>query len=282
MNARLLFCSAIIIFITGVAPAVVTEDTTTSEQDPSAYYPSFDWDGIFRAGAKTLTAVDSHWLISTEHAGLSVGTTFTSGGTTYTIEEVIDHLAAADPNHNTNADLALHRVDKALSTFYELYDGSYDTSGSDKTEVLILGTGHSKDIITDNSTGLDSYTWDDSSTRQRRWGTNKLDWEGVVTSGSVTHDAIRADFILDDTTYEGGAADHDSGGGWFVNDGGTWKLAGLNWADWGTHPNPPYETTFAVDLRDYETWVENTIPEPATMALLAIGGAAMLQKRRNV
>jgi hypothetical protein len=272
--------------VTVPAWAVVTDDDTTSEADPSTHFPGLNWDGVFTydtgsGEGKTFTGVDPYWVITSRHFTVNVGATFSANGTTYTVQEVVNHSASADPNHTSDADLTMLRVDKVLPHYYDLYNGSVATHGPNRTEVVIAGTGHAKGTITDNPTGLDSYTYDEGTTRQRRWGTNKLDVSTTYNSSFGSHDGFRADFILNDTTYEAGTADHDSGGGWFVNDGGTWKLAAMTWAIGGTGDNPPYESSFAVDLRNYDAWIEQSVPEPATVGLLGIGGVFMLIRRKR-
>jgi hypothetical protein len=281
---RTLFASALIaIALSLSAPnawAVVVENQPTSEAAPSGAYADFDWGGIHEfnvnGGGKTLTAVDPYWLISSRHYGLSAGQTFTTDSTTYTIQEVV-----TNPN---DADLSLIRVDQTLPVWYELYSGNVVTSGGNQTEVLIVGTGHAGSVTDVNNTPAspyDSYTYDETSTRQRRWGTNNIDALETADSAWGTHDVLRANFVLGDTTYEAGTADHDSGGGWFVDDNGTWRLLGVTWAIGGMEPNPPYELSYGVDVRSYSTWVNQTVPEPATVSRLGMGGLALLIRRRR-
>jgi hypothetical protein len=281
---RTLFLSALITIALSLhaspASAVVTDDQAASEATPTDTYSGFNWGGIHEynvnGAGKTLTAVDPYWLVSSRHSPLSAGQTFTTDGTTYTIQEVV-----ANPD---GADLSLIRVDHALPVWYELYAGSVSTGGANQTEVLLIGTGHAGSVTDINNNPLnpyDSYTYDETTTRQRRWGTNNIDATESASSAYGTHDTLRANFILDDTTYEAGTADHDSGGGWFVDDDGTWRLVGVTWAIGGVEPNPPYEVSYAVDVRSYSTWVNQTIPEPATVSLLGIGGLALLIRRRR-
>ncbi len=262
--------------------AIVTNDTATSATDPSNYssynLSSLDWDGVYQFGTsagKTMTAVGSYWLISSRHYTLSAGNTFTQDGVTYTIQEVVNHSASDDPNHDYDADLTLIRVDKALSTYYDIYDGASITN----KVVAMIGTGHAAGTVSSTS-----YTWSDSTSRVRRWGTNKVDFAySDYAMGTYTEDILGAYFTLGNTTYEAGAADHDSGGGWLVYDtlSGTWELVGLNIAVMGT--TGAYTGSVAIDLRDYADWIDSVIsvPEPVTVAILTLGGCAVLLRRRR-
>lgn len=82
---------------------------------------------------------------------------------------------------------------------------------------------------------------------------------------------------------EGTTAGGDSGGGFFVNSGGNWLLAGVT--SWGTNPNSQYgDIAYFTALSRNMTWISQTsgiqaVPEPATMAVL--GGLAALALRRR-
>lgn len=263
--------------------AIVTNDTATSETAPSNYssynLSSLDWGGVYQYGTgigKSMTAVDRYWLVTSRHYTLNVGGTFTNNGVTYTITQVVNHSAAADPNHSYDADLTLICVDKALPTYYDVYTGSISTSGQ-KTLVAMIGTGHAAGTVSTST-----YTWSDGTTRKRRWGTNRTDFAySDYDMGTYTEDILGAYFTLGNTTYEAGAADHDSGGGWLVYNttSGKWELTGLNVAVMGT--TGAYTGSIAVDLRDYSEWINGVVPEPATVTLLAAGCVALLRRRRK-
>ena len=142
----------------------------------------------------------------------------------------------------------------------------------------MIGTGHAAGTVSTSS-----YTWSDSTTRKERWGTNKIDEYGSATIGGYTEDYLLASFNLSTgtTTYEAGGADHDSGGAWLVYDtlSGKWELTGISIALTGT--SGAYTGSIAIDLRDYSEWIYGVVPEPATVALLTIGGIALLRRRRR-
>jgi len=89
---------------------------------------------------------------------------------------------------------------------------------------------------------------------------------------------------------EGGVLPGDSGGAWFLNSGGNWRIIGVNsfifntgggsatndFLDWGDGGG-------AVDLNSHSAWIEANapVPEPASMVALAIGVAAMARRRRK-
>lgn len=264
----------------GLTPifGIVTENTAVSEENPANYYSDIDWSGVYQygsSGGKTLTAIDPYWLITTKHGGGVVGATFTDGnGTVYTIVDIVYHSAAEDPNHSYDSDLALIKVDKPLPTYYEIYTGSVVPN---LTEVIMIGTGHAG-TVTDNLYGLDTFVWDDTTPRKKRWGTNKISDLQILEDDHGKQDSLIAEFQLGSTPYEAGLGDHDSGSAWLVNEGGVWKLLGIGYGV-GPTENPPYKTSLAVDLREYNDWIYSIVPEPTTILILAIATAGSLYRR---
>ncbi len=83
---------------------------------------------------------------------------------------------------------------------------------------------------------------------------------------TTTNDGFWMGFHNSSTTYEAGVGTYDSGGGSFINDDGTWKLAGINTSRGGSNGN--YTSIFAVSVPEYATWISGTVPEPSTILLL--------------
>ncbi len=83
---------------------------------------------------------------------------------------------------------------------------------------------------------------------------------------------------------EGTTAGGDSGGGFFVNDGGTWRLAGCT--SWGTEANSSYgDLAYFTTLHTNIDWISQTsgiqaVPEPGTIAL-GLGIAGLIARRRK-
>ena len=90
---------------------------------------------------------------------------------------------------------------------------------------------------------------------------------------------------------EGGILSGDSGGAWLVPNGSSWNIIAVNsfifdaggaggpinnFLDWGDGGG-------AVDLFQYENWIETNapVPEPASMIALGLGVAALAARRRR-
>ena len=222
-------------------------------------------------------AVSSNCVITVRHAGGGVDTSVEIGGNTYVVTEVW--------NHDTT-DL---RVAKLYGANLRSFVGLYEDTNEIGKDIVIGGYGDGRGGLLKTGGITYGYEWDNSTNTTLRLGTNKVDdTENDNTLGSLTSDIIIADFDGlgegNSTVYEGIPAVHDSGSGWFIKVGETWKVAGLSRAvdthyEQGHFDDPNYilyEAWFrnradpnilqpdyldAVRISSYATWILETIPE---------------------
>jgi hypothetical protein len=192
-------------------------------------------------------AVSSNCVITVCHSGEGIGTLVELGGKTYTVAKT------------WNCGTADLRVAKLYGANLTSFVGLYEDTNEIGKEIVIGGYGDGRGALLKTSGITYGYEWDNSTNTTLRLSTNKVeDTKDDSTIGSLVSDIIIADFDgLNDyqaTIYEGIPADHDSGSGWFIKDGDTWKVAGLSRAV-STH----YEEGHSGDpaYRLYESWFRN-------------------------
>lgn len=239
MKKRILYLVAFFL-LPFAGQAIITANNTIAETNPFAL-TGFNWDYVYNYRGCSAVAVDPYWIITAAHVG--GGSNLTINSTTYFQQETVYH---------PTADLALIRFDKALPGYYGRYSGSVYVGD----DVLMVGYG--------NTGTVSATTFTDSGKGKgiKRWGSNEIDdmaWVNGVTLSYV------ATFTNGATLYEAGVGDKDSGGGSFINDNGTWKLVGVNFA---RGPSSPYTTDYMVAVPAYESWIAQTVPEPSTGVLL--------------
>jgi hypothetical protein len=186
-------------------------------------------------GAFLGTAIAPHYFISAAHIG-QAGSDFSYAGVTYTIAQ---SYALAD------SDLLIWRVNETLPTYAPLYT-HLDEEGK---HLVVIGRGTERGgaISLDNTER--GWSWG-AQTYVRRWGENDvadiLPYQG--------HSLIYSTFDNNGAPNECHLSVGDSGGAVFLNDNGTWKLAGINFAvdDLFTTPNANTQFEAAIfDARGY-------------------------------
>jgi hypothetical protein len=219
-------------------------------------------------------AVSRNCVITTQHQGGTSGQVVIDGKS-YNIAQIWNH---------STADLRVVKLENAnLRYFVKPYTNTNETN----KEIRIGGYGRGRGTILQTSGITYGYAWDGSSNTTLRWCTNKINDTSTVF-GAYTSDILIADFDGlgegNSTIYEGTIAEYDSGGGWFIYDGGEWKVAGLSrgveihyaeghegdnsyllyeaWFRERSDPNelhPDYLDS--VRISSYATWITDTIPE---------------------
>ncbi|RPI63585.1 MAG: hypothetical protein EHM48_02210 [Planctomycetaceae bacterium] len=132
------------------------------------------------------------------------------------------------------------------------------------------------------------------------WGTNKISYINTLDTTDVIKGTFDGAGTANATAYEAAAAIGDDGGGMFIKgDDGKWYVAGLlkSWTQhtmpdsaWyrnNLYPGMDAPDQFAgVRISSYDEWIQQYVvevstPEPVTMSVLALGGLALLRRRRT-
>ncbi|MEN8254884.1 MAG: trypsin-like serine protease, partial [Verrucomicrobiota bacterium] len=222
------------------ASAIVVQDYTAAETAPNG----LDWSHVHNYKGSSAVAVGGSWILTAGHVADDGGSgSLSIDGYTYTQQEIVYHASG---------DLALVRYDMPLPGYYALY--SWDLVG---IQVLLAGFG---DI---GAVSTSYWTMGGSGRGTKRWGSQVINrtrihyYHAGGSVGFTQNYGFWMDFDLGNTSHEAGTATGDSGSGVFYNDGGAWKLAGINTAVSGS--GGQYDSTFAISIPYYHSWIVDTV-----------------------
>jgi hypothetical protein len=222
--------AALMLWCLGVLPgkAIVFYDTGDSGHNttaPTGIYEDSGWQYEGRYGSFLGTIIAPQYFITAQHFGTQGGTFVHSGIFNGGADVVYNIDLAANGGAGywdiAGTDLRIFRVEEYFPYYAPLYTGTLEVGMTLVTHGM--GGPRGGEVLV----GGDLHGWEHSGgDGTARWGTN------IISSIQPTAlgDLITATFSSSGTLHEATLSGGDSGGGVFVNDGGVWKLAGVNYS----------------------------------------------------
>lgn len=200
-------------------------DTNHNIAAPAGIFLDSGWQYEGKFGSYLGTIIAPQYFITAQHFGTQ-GSTFVhsgifNGGSDVTYNVDFTTNSGVGYWDVTGTDLRIFKVNELFPYYAPIYTGGGEVGlsmitngmgGPRDADVLVSGTLHG---------------WLHSAADgTARWGSNTV--SGVYSS--VIGDLLTANFSAAGSAEEATLSDGDSGGGVFVNDGGIWKLAGVNYS----------------------------------------------------
>lgn len=189
-----------------------TADPSVNTTEPTGDLAGSGWQFEGNWGGVLGTPIAPHFFASATHVG-NQGT-FLYQGKTYTIVRGFNV---------PGTDLQLWQVVETFPSYAPLYT-KQDEIGK---PCVVLGRGTQRGAAVFLNNESRGWAWG-AGDGVRRWGQNVVD--GVYVYQFPNNDLLVAPFDQAGLTNEATLSSGDSGGAVFINDNGTWKLAGINFA----------------------------------------------------
>ena len=212
--------SAVILYSTG--------DPSRNTTPPTGALTNSGWQYQGQWGAFLGTPISAKYFLAAGHVGGLVGDPFIFRGVTYTTTAMVD-----DPY----SDLRIWRVCGEFPDFAPLYDGVSEVG--QQFVVFGRGTQRGEPVVISSLLGPTTKGWFwGSYDGVQRWGANTvsaiINGDNIVpltgSLGGAVGDMLQATFDANGLTDEAHLSVGDSSGGVFIQNGGVWKLAGINYA----------------------------------------------------
>jgi len=188
-------------------------DPSENNAAPGMLFPHEGWDYEGSWGEFLGTAIAPNFFISAAHIGQAGGSPFTLQNVNYTVLRGF---------YDPQSDLVIWQVAQTFPTFASLYSRP-DEIGQ---VTIDIGRGTQRGVSYSLNNQMLGWLWGPPDGTQR-WGENTF---SDAFQYQTNWDLLYATFDPGQRTEECTLSSGDSGGAAFINDGGTWKLAGINYA----------------------------------------------------
>jgi len=217
----------------------------------------------------SFVVVSPKWIITTRHQ-ITNPAQVSIGGITYNCIYNPFWVGGLPDSTTGNADIRLIRLKNTNGSDPNLaYAPPYTDTNEVTRNIRIGGYGQYRGSTLYLGPKDYGYSWTGSLNDTLRWGENIIDgYENLKNVGIYYSDTLFADFDKTGTVYEAAPARWDSGGGWFINQSGTWKLAALSayvkrldktwYDDPNTGPTDP-DHFWGIRISSYAAWINEII-----------------------
>ena len=199
-----------LIFRDGPSPAANTETAPTGD------YAGSGWQHQVRYLTSHATIISPKHFITANHLGNNQDEIFQAAF--FNGVEDRTYAIKGRPVRLGLSDLQVFEIWETFGDYAELY-----TATDEAGKGMVI---HGRGIGRGEELAGKGWKWGPYSSQKSRWGRNTVD--GSVKSG--IYDYLYFDFDDVFNQDEVGAANRDSGGGWFIKDGATWKLAAVTYS----------------------------------------------------
>ena len=246
LSARLLQGVAWLMVVTS-AQAILFYDTADSSHNttaPTGIYQDSGWQyqGIF--GDNLGTAIGQNFFITAAHVSVEstfVQTSLFTGAADMTYHVDTTAFGGLGYYDIAGTDLRIYQTVESFGSWAALYTGGLEVGST----VVMFGLGGARgsEVLLDSGSGDELKGWyGTASNGTARWGTNTIASVLPGIFSPTGGELLTADFNALPGTDEATFTGNDSGGGVFILDGGTWKLAGINYAVDGAFNTTPSDS----------------------------------------
>lgn len=195
------------------------------ETAPSGAYENSGWQHLIRFKDFHGTMISPKHFITAKHlgeAGIVTRPSYFSGepGQTFTVKPA-SRLIIEDGAIST--DLSIFEIWETFPSYAPLYSNTNEPG----KEFVITGKGRGRGNELTRNSQVIGWEWGDVTTEADRWGVSDVLSTSTASSGA---DLIYSQFDANGGPFECQATGNDSGGGWFIKDGSTWKLAAVTFS----------------------------------------------------
>lgn len=275
----------------------IRDDRTFAQYDAQVQTAPYDAAGRF-SNDQSGTLIAPNWVLGSAHVGFPANFIASDGTIVAVTQRIVFPGDASPSNANDGNDYALYQLAAPINSvsIAQLHDPT--ATGVTYTDLLTDIVGLTAVYTAGGETGNGNVgvPFAQTGTRQILAGTNIIDSTGVNFGNGIIANIAVSDFDSPGTfgpdqdpgtNLEIGIVRRDSGGGLWVDlgNGQGPVLIGVHSSVtdpedndiFGEYGQKNFSTVFTTDAYN---WINATVPEPTSLALLLTGGLMVLRRRR--